>query len=460
MSRRPHLSLPYRPRLPRPLTAALAAALVTVAGCGGGTHAPRPTTQVAALGAATIAPTATTAPAVARVDPRAAALQAAMRHWMGRAAAMTGAYVVDLTTGTPLFALGADVGRAPASVEKIYTSVALLDELGPDARLHTKVLGAGSLGRGGMWHGDLYLRGAGDPTFGSEVFNRTWELGYGSTVSALVDQLRRRGITSVTGAVIADASLFDDRRGGPESGYAADTPDLGGQLSALTYNHGAAVGMSPEAFAARQLALSLRAAHVQLTIGPRTPTGVAPHDARTLAVVPSPRLSTMLRLMDVPSDDLYAELLTKQLGARFGGSGTTTAGAHVIAQELDVYGVHPTVVDGSGLSRANRSSPRQVVKLLQALADSPVGGVLAASLPVTGVNGTTIRIGRNTDAQGRCTAKTGTLDYVTNLAGYCSAPGGDRLAFAVFIDGPGNERGVELLSRIVADLVRLDPHHR
>ncbi len=444
------------------MAAAVAAALVAVAGCGGGTQAPKPTTPVTAAGPATTAHTATTAPprAPAPVDPRVASLRAAMHHWMGRAGATTGVYVVDLTTGTPLYALRAGIGRAPASVEKLYTSVALLDELGPDARLHTKVLGAGSLGPGGVWHGDLFLRGAGDPTFGSDAFNRTWELGYGSTVSALVAQLRRRGIRSVTGAVIADASLFDDRRGGPGSGYAADTPDLGGQLSALTYNHGAAVGMSPEAFAARQLALSLRAAHVQLTLGPRTPTGVAPHDAHTLAVVASPRLSIMLRLMDVPSDDLYAELLTKQLGARFGGAGTTTAGAHVIEQELDAYGVHPTVVDGSGLSRANRSSPLQVVKLLQALASTQVGAVLAASLPVTGVNGTVIRIGRNTDAQGRCTAKTGTLDYVTNLAGYCRAPGGDRLAFAVFIDGPSNEFGVELLSRIVADLVRFDPHHR
>ncbi len=455
MPRRPH------PSLPRPLRTALAAALVAVAGCGGGAaQTPRAATQLAALGTTTSAHATSTAAAPAVVDPRVTALQAAMHHWMGRAGTASGVYVYDVTSGTPLFALRADVGRAPASVEKLYTSVALLDELGPDARLHTKVLGAGSLGPGGVWHGDLYLRGAGDPTFGSEIFNRTWELGYGSTVSGLVDQLTRRGIRSVTGAVIADASLFDDRRGGPASGYAADTPDLGGQLSALTYNHGAAVGMSPEAFAARQLALSLRAAHVQLTLGPRTATGVAPHGARTLAVVPSPRLSTMLRLMDVPSDDLYAEMLTKELGARFGGAGSTTAGAKVIAQELDVYGVHPTVVDGSGLSRANRSSPLQVVTLLEALANTQVGAVLTASLPVTGVNGTTVRIGRDTDAQGRCTAKTGTLDYVTNLAGYCSAPGADRLAFAVFIDGPDNERGVELLSRIVADLVRFDPHHR
>lgn len=381
-----------------------------------------------------------------------------MHHWMGRAGSESGAYVYDLTIGTPLYALRAGVGRAPASVEKLYTTVALLDELGPNARLRTTVLGAGSLGPGGVWHGNLYFRGGGDPSFGSESFNRTWELGYGSTLSALVDQLTRRaGIRSVTGKVIADASLFDDRRGGPQSNYAPDTPDLGGQLSALTYNHGSAVAMSPEAFAARQLALALRAAHVQLVLGPRTPSRVTPAGAHRLAVVSSPRLSTLLALMDVPSDDLYAELLTKQLGARFGAGGSIASGARVIARELDAYGVHPAVIDGSGLSRADRSAPVQVVTLLRAVWHTATGKVLAASLPVTGINGTVRRIGAGTVAQGQCVAKTGTLDLVTNLAGYCSSPGRDQIAFAVFIDGPDNARGAALLSRIVADLVRLDP---
>ena len=47
-------------------------------------------------------------------------------------------------------------------------------------------------------------------------------------------------------------------------------------------------------------------------------------------------------------------------------------------------------------------------------------------------------IGLKTAAVGRCIAKTGTLDNVTNLAGYCRAAGGHVLVFAVFIDGPGN----------------------
>lgn len=92
-------------------------------------------------------------------------------------------YVYDLTDQTPLFALRARVMRPPASLEKLYTCVALLDQLGPNARLHTTVLGMGHLGPGGIWHGNLYLRGGGDPTFGDGLFNRTWEFGYGPTAT-------------------------------------------------------------------------------------------------------------------------------------------------------------------------------------------------------------------------------------------------------------------------------------
>ena len=56
----------------------------------------------------------------------------------------------------------------------------------------------------------------------------------------------------------------------------------------------------------------------------------APRHARRLASVSSPPLSTLLTLMNVPSDDLFAEMLTKQLGVRTSGKGTIAAGAHVL----------------------------------------------------------------------------------------------------------------------------------
>jgi D-alanyl-D-alanine carboxypeptidase/D-alanyl-D-alanine-endopeptidase (penicillin-binding protein 4) len=315
-----------------------------------------------------------------------------------RAGRHTGAAVYDLSASRMLFSLRASVMRPPASVEKLYTSVAVLARLGPDATLQTAVLGAGHLGPHGVWHGNLYLRGGGDPTFGDGTFNRTWEEGYGPTAAELADQLRRDGIRRVTGRVIGDASLFDARRGVPSSGFAPDIGDLGGQLSALTYDHGSTAGhLSPGAFAARQLARTLRAAGVKVHAA--VFTAVTPQDAQLLASASSPPMSVLLRLTDIPSDDFFAEMLTKQLGVRFGGGGTTAAGAAVISHVVTGPAIAPRIVDGSGLSRQNQTSPLQVVDLLRTVFGTDLGRVLRAALPVVGVSGTVQRIGQDRNAQ-------------------------------------------------------------
>jgi D-alanyl-D-alanine carboxypeptidase/D-alanyl-D-alanine-endopeptidase (penicillin-binding protein 4) len=183
--------------------------------------------------------------------------------------------------------------------------------------------------------------------------------------------------------------------------------------------------------------------------------GKAPAGARTLATVSSPSISILLRLTDLQSDDLFAEMLTKQLGARFGGAGTTAAGTRVISQALAPYGIHPEIVDGSGLSRSDRSSPLQVIQLLRQLNGTDTGRELDATLPVVGVDGTARRIANNTPAQGRCITKTGTLDGVTNLAGYCHSLDGKRLAFALLVDGPSNWSALQLESRMISAIARL-----
>lgn len=357
--------------------------------------------------------------------------------------------VYDLGTGKTLFGLHQDVKHPPASVEKLYTTVAVLTKLRPDARLHTRVYGSGHLGRGGVWHGSLYLKGGGDPTFGDGSFNRIWEQGYGPTAAQLAHQLRTRGIRRVTGALIGDASLFDGRPGGPASAFAPDIPDFGGELSALSFDHGSTSrSLSPGAFAARQLARTLRSQHVKVRAA--SLVGVTPHRARQLASVSSPPMSVLLRLMDVPSDDLFAELLTKQLGVRFGGGGTTSAGAHVISQVILSFDVHPQIVDGSGLSRSDRSSPAEVVALLKAIWHTTIGRGLTSSLPIVGVSGTVQSLAVKSPAHGHCFAKTGTLTAITNLAGYCDAKGAHSIAFALFLDGPSNATAFKLLGRMVA----------
>ncbi|HWE08231.1 MAG TPA: D-alanyl-D-alanine carboxypeptidase [Solirubrobacteraceae bacterium] len=360
----------------------------------------------------------------------------------------TGALVYDLDAGSELYAAHVAIRRPPASVEKLWTTTALIDRLSSETRLQTSVLGTGSL-RGGVWHGNLYLRGGGDPTFGDQQFNQYWNHGYGPTPNDLTAQLVARGIHRVTGRVYADESLFDQRRGGLMTAYATDIPDFGGQLSALTYDHGTtAKHYSPATFAARELVLTMRGARVAVIAS--THSAKTPADARMLASVSSPPMSAMLRLMDVPSDDLFAELFTKQLGVLFGAGGTIQDGARVISQTIaGAYGLHPRIVDGSGLSRGDRSSPLDVVELLRAVWSTRVGRELAGSLPTVGKEGTVQGIGVKTPASGNCIAKTGTLDGVTNLAGYCRARNHHMLAFAIFIDGPFNAPAIALESRMI-----------
>jgi len=375
-------------------------------------------------------------------------LRSVLAKWLRAAGPDSGAFVYDLDASAPLFALRARIKRPPASVEKLYTTVALMRTLGPNTRLHTAVLGTGRLVHG-VWHGNLYLRGGGDPTFGDPTFNRVWEKGYGPTASQLVGQLAARGITAVTGSVFADESLFDRRRGGLMTDYAADVPDFGGQLSALTYDHGATTRrLSPALFAVKEFVLTLRGSHIRAKAAKHTAT--TPRRAHLLAIVNSPPMSVMTRLMDVPSDDLFAEMFTKQLGVLFGSGGTIAAGARVIHGTIaGTYGLHPTILDGSGLSRDDASSPLEIVDLLRGVWHTPTGGLLAGSLPTVGVNGTVQGIGLKTAAKGRCIAKTGTLDFVTNLAGYCRSRGGYALAFALMIDGPENYTAILLEDRMI-----------
>ena len=369
-----------------------------------------------------------------------AALQQHMAHELELAGTQSGAYVYDMTTGKPLFAERATQRHPPASVEKLYTAITALERMGPTARLETTVYGVGHLAQGGVWEGDLYLRGGGDPTFGSSAFIRSRYGGVGTSVSQLAAQLKAQGIRRVTGKVYGDESYFDSLRGEPSSGYAWD-PFLEGDLSALAFNRGETGNEkgahAPAAFAARQLRAALRGAGVAVEQGGGAAT--TPPAATKQTVAPSPTIEQLLGLTLPPSDNFFAETLLKGLGARFGGAGTTAAGAKVVRETIAELGLHPTLVDGSGLSEEDKTSPYEVVTLLNEIAHTELGTILRGDLAVAGHTGTLAERMRGSAAEGRCQAKTGTLTGVSNLAGYCAAADGDELAFAFFNDGISTE---------------------
>jgi D-alanyl-D-alanine carboxypeptidase/D-alanyl-D-alanine-endopeptidase (penicillin-binding protein 4) len=359
----------------------------------------------------------------------AAPLDGLVAGGLARAGGRSGGYVLDTTTGRTLAAVRADTPRSPASVQKLYTTSTALLRYGPSATLTTRVLGVGTLDDAGTWHGDLYLRGGGDPTFGSAEFDRR-AYGLGASVSTLAERVRDAGIVRVTGRVYGDESWLDRLRGGPATGYALDL-DIGGPLGGLLFDRGlartdgSALQTQPAKFAARQLALALRRAGVHVAQG--AAAAITPTSAQQVASVDSPTMATLVRLTLVPSDNLFAEMLLKDLGARFGGGGSTAAGVGVVRRTIARLGVRPRIVDGSGLSRVDRTSPRQVVTLLSALR---ANATLRAALPVAGRSGTLIDRMRGTTAQDHCQAKTGTLSNASALAGYCRTRDGHLLAFA------------------------------
>ena len=366
------------------------------------------------------------------------ALTGALRGGMRLVGPYSGAYVQDLTTGQVLFSDNAQVPRLPASVQKLYTTSTALARFGPNGTLQTTVSGLGQM-LDGTFSGTLYLRGGGDPTFGSTAFDKAEYGGTGATIQQLVANLvAQTGLRDFNGNVVADASMFDSLRGTPATGF-RPALELEGELSALSFDrgytsiYGTALFPHPVITAAQQFIAALRAAGVKVQGHPQITTGVTPSTAQPMGVVQSPPMATLLALTNAPSDNYFAETLLKDIGAQFGIGGTTASGAAVVRTTIaSLFGLYPRLNDGSGLSRFDRTTPHDVVTLLaHQMGNQP----FVHSLAVAGRTGTLQDEMRHTYAQGRCRGKTGTLHDVSNLVGYCTARDGHTLAFALMMNG-------------------------
>jgi D-alanyl-D-alanine carboxypeptidase/D-alanyl-D-alanine-endopeptidase (penicillin-binding protein 4) len=383
---------------------------------------------------ATLAVTLLAAPAARASTTLQRVLGGQMRH----AGGASGALAVDLGSGRTLYGLRSATGRMPASVEKLWTTSTALLRLGPDTTFDTVVRVAGRIDAFGVVHGNLYLVGGGDPTFGDDDIGR------------LAAQVALAGITRVKGRVVGDESYFDTLRGVPSSGYAW-SPDVE-PLSSLAYDRDVAhhsYVSAPAVRAAQALTDALRRRHIKVGRSPirrSTPAG-----ARRVAVVRSPPLKTFIRLTNQPSDNFYAETLIKDLGARLGRGGTTAAGAAVVRRQAARLGLHPRVYDGSGLSRSDRSSPRHVVSLLRDMMRHPG---FTQSLAVTGRSGTLADRLRHAPASGRCRGKTGTLRDASNIAGFCRTLHGHTVLFAILMNAVYPPSAHVLQDRMVQAIVR------
>ncbi|HEY8644378.1 MAG TPA: D-alanyl-D-alanine carboxypeptidase/D-alanyl-D-alanine-endopeptidase [Gaiellaceae bacterium] len=339
----------------------------------------------------------------------------------GNSSDASGAVAVNLTTGRTLFARHADLPLAPASNEKLTVAFAALRELGDAYRFRTEVFGRGYQD-GSVWHGDVFLKGFGDPTLTSLQVER------------LATQISLLGISRITGRVFGDESWFDAARTAPgwrASYFIDECPPLSALVvdRAVYDKH---VALQPALAAVGRLRLLLRKHGVASgAVG----LGRAPDSALALAQVESEPLPTVLAGMDRKSDNFAAELVLKELGAEVGTGGTTAAGVAIVVRDLTAVGVPLTgvrIVDGSGLSLSDRLTARALGALLVAVWDDlDLRDPFWASLPIAGVNGTLEKRLRKAPARGTVRAKTGTTSRASALSGYV----GDRYGFAVLQNG-------------------------
>jgi len=365
-----------------------------------------------------------------------------LRHGLARelrsAGGQSGAWVMDVDARRSplLFSSAPRTKRILASNTKLFTTSGLLAKFGADRHF---VTGAWRLGQIAGRHdqilrGRLALVGAGDPALGSRAFARQHNVPL-TPLRNVAGDVRRSGIRAIRGGIVADDTVFDRRRGVAATGWAPSV-DLS-PLSGLSYDSGYAGGhyaADPALVAGKALKRGLKAAGVRVRGHVRvadTPNAIRRRPP--LGQVSSPSVSSLITATNKPSNNFYAEMLLKRLAAHPDGGGTTARGARLAERFAHRLGSDVDMNDGSGLSRADRSAPRNVGRLLVAMTHRAGGTAFRHSLAVAGRDGTLRDRMRGTPAAGRCFAKTGTLSDVSALSGYCRA-GHGLVAFSILMN--------------------------
>ena len=383
----------------------------------------------------------------------------------------------------------------PASVMKLVTTFAALEQLGPSYVWNTPVYLDGPV-QGGVLKGNLYLRGQGDPKL---VVERLW---------LLLRRLQGQGVQAIEGDIVLDRSAFsvpehDPGRfdGEPNRPYNAapdallinyqamamgfvpdpqagvarvqyEPPLAGLQLQASVplaaagtacgdWRTGLRAELSdpqrvifqgvypaacgdrqwqlappqPQLFAARAIEGMWRGLGGRLTgqvRDGRVPAGLQP--AFSMA---SPPLGEVVRDINKFSNNVMTQQVFLTLGLQKAGRGSFDGAREALRQWwLQRMGqAEPPVVDnGAGLSREARITAQSLARMLQVAWASPVMPEFMASLPIAGVDGTLRR--SQSRAQGAAHLKTGSLRDVNAIAGYVLAPSGHRYVLVAVVNHP------------------------
>ena len=323
-----------------------------------------------------------------------------------------GIMVYDLDADSTIFKHNERQLMRPASTMKTITAITALDRLGGSYQFKTELCYTGRVDSTSL-NGDVYCVGGFDPRFNRD------------DMQAFAEALRKMGVDTIRGNLYADCSMKDADRLGEGWCWDDDNPVL-----------------SPLVFQRKDIFMDkfLEAIHrAGITVLGNVSEKRKPHDVNCI-VSRFHTIDQVLMRMLKQSDNLYAESMYYQIAASTGNRPATAKDAKNIERQLITrVGLNASryrLADGSGLSLYNYVSPELEVKLLRyAFENQNIYNHLLPALPIAGVDGTLKKRMRSQFTRGNVHAKTGTLEGIVSLCGYCTAANGHRLCFSIINQG-------------------------
>lgn len=323
-----------------------------------------------------------------------------------------GIMVYDLDADSAIFKHNERQLMRPASTMKTITAITALDRLGGSYQFKTELCYTGRVDSTTL-NGDVYCVGGFDPRFNRD------------DMQAFAEALHKMGVDTIRGNLYADCSMKDDDRLGEGWCWDDDNPVL-----------------SPLVFQRKDIFMDkfLDAIHrAGITVVGNVSEKRKPQDANCI-VSRFHTIDQVLMRMLKESDNLYAESMYYQIAASTGNRPATAKDAKNIERQLITrLGLNASryrLADGSGLSLYNYVSPELEVKFLRYAFDNQnIYNHLLPALPIAGVDGTLKKRMHSQFTRGNVHAKTGTVEGIVSLCGYCTAANGHHLCFSIINQG-------------------------
>ncbi|RFB34610.1 D-alanyl-D-alanine carboxypeptidase/D-alanyl-D-alanine endopeptidase [Brevibacillus sp. VP] len=404
-----------------------------------------------------------------------------------------GISVYNLNKEAFLYQHEADKNFIPASNMKLFIAAAALEELGADYQFKTEIYTDGKVSQNGTLQGNLIVKGYGDPTLETKDLQKMatelkqkgitgiqgqvyvdesyfddirlgpawmWDdevYAYSAQISGLslhknsmeavitpAKEVGKPASVSITPIneyvkVISTVTTTDSK----ESEVTVERTIGHNQLiikgtigrDAIPYKED--VTMEDPVLYVGDVFQSILQSEGISIIGKKTIQKTSLVKGTPIVTHYSRPLSEIVLALNKDSDNFYAEMLTKTLGAVKKGSGSWHAGTEAITEVLREAKFPGTYlqVDGSGLSRLDLITPNQMIALLRYVQKKEYQKAFEASLPIAGIDGTLKSRMKETKAGSNLIAKTGSMGGVNSLSGYVTATNGDKLAFSIMING-------------------------